>query len=148
MTKFQKSLVFTALLALPFTATQARDEAWIKAQKIDIQPTLRVTETEIPAGSTATTPGYPSTSGQTVPGSNMPSTGTPSTNMPYSNTPSTNTPSTNMPSTNMPSTNMPSTGMPSHDMPSGHMPSHDMPSGHMPSGGPAGTYPGGQPMPR
>jgi hypothetical protein len=43
---------------------------------------------------------------------------------------------------------MPSTGMPSHDMPSGHMPSHDMPSGHMPSGGPAGTYPGGQPMPR
>jgi hypothetical protein len=41
---------------MPFAAVQAAEsaaahEAWIKAQKIDIQPTLKVTETKIPADS-------------------------------------------------------------------------------------------------
>ncbi|RTZ44602.1 hypothetical protein EKL30_08535 [Candidimonas sp. SYP-B2681] len=69
MKTLNKALVIAALLAAPFAGAQAaRDqaahEAWIKAQKIDIQPTLRVTETEIPADSSATGSQMPGTSSQ------------------------------------------------------------------------------------
>lgn len=92
MKTLSRTLLITALLAAPFASVHAREnqsahEAWIKAQKIDIEPTLRITETEIPAGSTGATSGQ-GTTGST-PGTYMPSTGTtPSTNMPSSNMPS------------------------------------------------------------
>lgn len=61
-----KTLLLAALIAVPFTAAQAADEAWIRAQKIDIQPTLKITETEIPADSSATSATPPTSS---MPGS-------------------------------------------------------------------------------
>lgn len=92
-------LIAAALLVVPFASVQAREtsaqhEAWIKAQKIDIKPTITVTETQIPAGSE----GGASSQGSTAPasGSYMPSNNS--------------TPSSNMPSSNMPSSNMPSSG--------------------------------------
>jgi len=51
-----KTLLIAALLAAPFAAVQAHDDAarhraWIAAQKIDVQPTLTVKETQVPADS-------------------------------------------------------------------------------------------------
>jgi hypothetical protein len=48
--------LIAALLAAPFAAAQAHDDAarhraWIAAQKIDVQPTLTVKETQVPADS-------------------------------------------------------------------------------------------------
>ncbi len=58
MKTLNRTLLIAALLAAPFAGAQARDQAahdaWIKAQKIDIKPTLKVTETEIPADAGAT----------------------------------------------------------------------------------------------
>lgn len=98
MKTLSRTLLITALLAAPFASVHAREnqsahEAWIKAQKIDIKPTLRVTETEIPADSTGATSGQ-GTTGSTPGAYTQPGT----------------QPSTNMPSTNMPSSNMPSSG--------------------------------------
>ncbi len=87
MNTLSKTLLIAALAAAPFAGAQARDqsahEAWIKAQKIDIKPTLKVTETEIPADSAAgaanstTAPGGTGSQGSTYspssPSSNMPS---------------------------------------------------------------------------
>ncbi|WP_073107164.1 hypothetical protein [Pollutimonas bauzanensis] len=95
--------MIAALVAAPFAAAQARDqsahEAWIEAQKIDVQPTLKVTETQIPAdsatgasSSSTTAPGGTGANGSMseprAPSSNMPSSSggyapaAPSTNMP------------------------------------------------------------------
>lgn len=71
MKLLHKTLLVSLLLATPFAAVQAAESAahaaWIKAQKIDIQPTLKVTETKIPADSAG------SSSSQTnpPPGSSM-----------------------------------------------------------------------------
>lgn len=72
MKLLHKTLLVSLLLATPFAAVQAAESAaahaaWIKAQKIDIQPTLKVTETKIPADSVG------SSSSQTnpPPGSSM-----------------------------------------------------------------------------
>ena len=56
MKLLHRTLLVSLLLATPFAAVQAAESAaahaaWIKAQKIDIQPTLKVTETKIPADS-------------------------------------------------------------------------------------------------
>ncbi|HEU0228956.1 MAG TPA: hypothetical protein VFR20_00145 [Burkholderiaceae bacterium] len=56
MKQLYKTLLVSALLAAPFATvqaheTQAQHEAWIKAQKIDVQPTLTIKETTIPASS-------------------------------------------------------------------------------------------------
>lgn|GEM_PF-4858073 len=56
MKTVHKTLLIAALLAAPFAAAQAHDDAarhraWIAAQKIDIQPTLTVKETQVPADS-------------------------------------------------------------------------------------------------
>ncbi len=56
MKKLYATLFVSAMLASPLAtaATQKMShEAWIAAQKIDIPPTFKVTETKIPAGSTA-----------------------------------------------------------------------------------------------
>lgn len=118
MKTLSRTLLMTALLAVPFVSVQAREsqsahEAWIKAQKIDIKPTLKITETQIPAdsaGSSATNPGTGSTESTGSTGS------TPSTNMPSSNMPSSSggyAPSA--PST--PSTGMPQGGAPIYTHP-------------------------------
>ena len=78
MKTLHKVLLASAMLSLPFAAAQARSdqarhEAWLKAQKIDIKPTLKITETQIPAGTSATS--QPGTPGQT---GAMPSSGSPS----------------------------------------------------------------------
>ncbi len=80
MKTLHKILLTSAMLSLPLAAAharsdQARHEAWIKAQKIDIKPTLKITETEIPAGTSATST-RPGTAGQ--PGSSMPPSAAPS----------------------------------------------------------------------
>ncbi|HEY9281381.1 MAG TPA: hypothetical protein VIP51_15025 [Eoetvoesiella sp.] len=98
-----KILLVSILLATPFAAAQAQSsrashEAWIKAQKIDIQPTLKITETEIPAGSPATSTG-PGNTGTGTPGSQMPQPG--SAPVPDSQVPAYNTPATG-PSGNAP----------------------------------------------
>ncbi|TAL88335.1 MAG: hypothetical protein EPN46_06720 [Candidimonas sp.] len=54
MKKLYATLFVSAMLASPLAmaATQKMShEAWIAAQKIDIPPTIKVTETKIPAGS-------------------------------------------------------------------------------------------------
>lgn len=76
MKTMQKTLLITALLAAPFAAAQAHDDpaahqAWLERQKIDVQPTLEITETEIPADSAGTS--SPGTYRQ--PGAAMPATG-------------------------------------------------------------------------
>lgn len=53
-----KTLLCSVLIAVPMVAVQARDNdaahrAWIEAQKIDIQPTITIKESEIPADSAA-----------------------------------------------------------------------------------------------
>jgi hypothetical protein len=60
MKLFYKTLLISLLAATPFAAVQAAESAaahaaWIKAQKIDIQPTLKVTETKIPADAAGST---------------------------------------------------------------------------------------------
>ena len=54
MKQLYKTLLVSALLAAPFATVQAHEtqsqhEAWIKAQKIDVKPTLTIKETTIPA---------------------------------------------------------------------------------------------------
>jgi hypothetical protein len=76
----QKTLLISALLAVPFAAAQAHEtaaahEAWIKAQKIDVQPTLKVSETQIPADSAG------GSTGSSAPGTTMPSSSMPSSQM-------------------------------------------------------------------
>ncbi len=83
MKTMQKTLLITALLAAPLAAAQAqgdaaRHRAWIEAQKIDVQPTLTVKETEIPADSSTgqsqpMSPSYNTPAGQ-APSTNMPAT--------------------------------------------------------------------------
>ncbi|NYT62097.1 hypothetical protein H0A66_07160 [Alcaligenaceae bacterium] len=73
-------LITAALLAVPFASVQAREtpaqhEAWIKAQKIDIKPTLTVTETQIPAGTVSNQGSGTTEAGKYMPSSNMPSSG-------------------------------------------------------------------------
>ncbi|PLC51326.1 hypothetical protein CR159_03625 [Pollutimonas subterranea] len=80
-----KTLLLAALIAVPFTAVHAADEAWLRAQKIDIQPTLKITETEIPADSSASSPS-PSTTMPGTTGTQAPSTYQPS--MPSTTSPS------------------------------------------------------------
>src|SRR5690554_5375343 len=77
MKTMHRTILITALLAAPFAVAQAHDDAaahqsWLERQKIDIQPTLEITETEIPVGSSATT----TSPGMSNQGSSMPSTGT------------------------------------------------------------------------
>ena len=91
MKTMHKTLLITVLLAAPLAAAQAQGDAakhraWIEAQKIDVQPTLTVKETEIPAdsGAAQTQPMPPSY--------NTPATQAPSTNMPAA--PSTPSPDT------------------------------------------------------
>src|SRR3546814_6836505 len=62
MKTLHRTLLMAAMLAAPFAAAQAHEtdaahRAWLKAQQIDIKPTLTITETEIPAGSSATSTG-------------------------------------------------------------------------------------------
>ncbi|HWL30165.1 MAG TPA: hypothetical protein VNQ97_14785 [Burkholderiaceae bacterium] len=109
MKTVHKTCLIAAMLSLPLAAAQAHDSdaqhrAWLKAQQIDIQPTLKITETQIPAdGSTTTSPS-----------STTPSYGTPGSSMPSSNMPSSQMPSSQMPSTQSPSSGsyapMPSPG--------------------------------------
>lgn len=108
MKTVHKTLLIAAMLGLPLAAAQAHDNeaehrAWLKAQQIDIEPTLKITETQIPADGATTT----------APSSTMPSYGTPGASSPGSSMPSTQMPSTQMPSTQTPSTQMPSTQSPS-----------------------------------
>ncbi len=91
MKTLNKTILLAALMAVPFTAAHAADEAWLRAQKIDIQPTLRITETEIPADSAtgSTTPStttMPGTTGAQNPSTyqpSMPSTTSPSSSGGY-----------------------------------------------------------------
>lgn len=81
MNTLYKTLLVAALLATPFAAAQAQSsrtshEAWLKAQQIDIKPTLKITETTIPAGTPSTTPSA------SMPASNMPA---PAATMPSNN---------------------------------------------------------------
>src|SRR5690606_39347258 len=62
MKTLNKTLLLTAMLAMPLAVAQAHDDdaahrAWLKAQQIDIKPTLNIQETEIPAGSSGTSTG-------------------------------------------------------------------------------------------
>ncbi|NYT38640.1 hypothetical protein ERD78_16955 [Allopusillimonas soli] len=97
MKTLTKSLIIAAIMAAPFAAqaheTAAEHQAWIEAQKIDIQPTLKITETQIPAdqaGTNSSGTGYttPSTSGQTMPSTTMPSSDMSPSSMPPSSMPS------------------------------------------------------------
>jgi hypothetical protein len=88
MKTLNKTLLLTAMLAAPFAAAQAHDDdaahrAWLKAQQIDIKPTLNIQETEIPAGSSGTSTGTGMPAGNTSP--SMPSSPTaPPSTMPSS----------------------------------------------------------------
>jgi hypothetical protein len=98
MNTLHKTLLLAALLATPFAAAQAQSsraahEAWLKAQQIDIKPTLKITETTIPAGSSANAPN--ANPGSANPGSAMPADQMPSTPMPAGNA---STPAPAMPS--------------------------------------------------
>ena len=105
-----KTIFATALLALPFAAVHARDDGgahsrWLEAQKIDITPTLEISETQVPLDSSTgyTQPGatMPSNSGSTMPSSQVPPSGQPSgTYTPVM--PSTNTQPSTMPGNRMP----------------------------------------------
>ncbi|HUH60408.1 MAG TPA: hypothetical protein VL001_10055 [Candidimonas sp.] len=125
MKTLHKAILISTLLVTPFVNVQARDEAahraWIEAQKIDIKPTLEITETEIPADQAGAT------------NSQMPGAVSPTDTMP---TP--RMPSSNMPSSNMPSSNMPSSGGYEPAPPSGGT----MPQGSAPIESPLNTDPG------
>lgn len=62
MKTMQKTLLITALLLAPLAAAQAAQQsasehqAWIEAQKIDVQPTLTVKESQVPADSGTSQP--------------------------------------------------------------------------------------------
>ncbi|MFW7342986.1 hypothetical protein V0R37_15780 [Pollutimonas sp. H1-120] len=91
MKTLNKTLLLAALLAAPFAAAQAHDDeaahrAWLKAQQIDIKPTLRIEETEIPAGTSATSSGTGAPAGTQSPSSVTPSPSSPAA--PPSTTPS------------------------------------------------------------
>jgi outer membrane protein W len=63
-----KSLLVSALLATPFAAanaheSQAAHDAWVKAQKIDVQPTLSIKTTTIPASEAHTSDSSSGSSG-------------------------------------------------------------------------------------
>lgn len=98
MKTVHKTLLIAVMLGMPLAGAQAHDNdaqhrAWLKAQQIDIEPTLKITETQIPADGTTTT----------APSSTMPSYGTPGASSPGSSMPSTQMPSSQMPSTQSPS---------------------------------------------
>lgn len=86
MKTLHKTLLISALLVTPFVNVQARDDAahraWIEAQKIDIQPKLEITETEIPADQAT------GSTGSQMPGAVSPTDTMPSQQMPSSNMPS------------------------------------------------------------
>ncbi|MGB3291104.1 MAG: hypothetical protein WBA83_17690 [Burkholderiaceae bacterium] len=90
MKTWNKALMLTVLLAAPFAVAQAHDDgaahrAWLKAQQIDIKPTLTVKETEIPAGSAASSTGAPAGTNSTMPSSpSAPPSVTPSSSGTYS----------------------------------------------------------------
>ncbi|UYO94651.1 hypothetical protein [Pollutimonas sp. M17] len=89
MKTLHKKLLLTALLAAPFAAAQAHDDdaahrAWLKAQQIDIKPTLTIKETEIPAGSAASSTGTGSPAGTSAPSSMPASPSAPPSTMPSS----------------------------------------------------------------
>lgn len=79
---FHKTLLCSVLIITPIAVVQAHEteaqhQAWIRAQKIDIQPTITIKETQIPASSVPgsysqpVAPGAQSSGGQsgyTVPG--------------------------------------------------------------------------------
>jgi hypothetical protein len=123
MKTLHKTLLISALLVTPFVNVQARDEAahrsWIEAQKIDIKPTLEITETEIPADQASGSTNTP------MPGAVSPTDTMPTPQMP----------SSNMPSSNMPSSNMPSSGGYEPATPSGGT----MPQGSAPIESPMDT---------
>jgi hypothetical protein len=84
MKTVHKAFLIAAMLGLPLAAAQARQSdaehrAWLKAQQIDIKPTLKITETQIPADGTSTTSPSSTTPSYGTPGSSMPSTQMPST---------------------------------------------------------------------
>ena len=97
---FQKTLLCSALIIAPMAAAQAHDDAaahnsWLEAQKIDVEPTITIQETEIPADSATgapapgsyenpvspgvqpapTQPGQPVQPGYSTPNAPMPDTG-------------------------------------------------------------------------
>lgn len=80
MKTVHKAIFVAILLATPFAAAQARDNAahqrWLEAQKIDIKPTIKITETQIPADSAGSSSNYGAPATQ-APGASMPSSGTP-----------------------------------------------------------------------
>jgi hypothetical protein len=87
MKTVHKAFLIAAMLGLPLAAAQARQSdaehrAWLKAQQIDIKPTLKITETQIPADGTSTTSPSSTTPSYGTPGSSMPSSQMPSTQMP------------------------------------------------------------------
>lgn len=90
MKTLNKTLLLAALLATPFAAAQAHDNeaahrAWLKAQEIDIKPTLTIKETEIPADSSAMPAGAGAPAGTTSPSSpSAPPSTTPSSPGTYS----------------------------------------------------------------
>ena len=73
MKTLNKTLSLALLLAaVPLAAAQAQDEgaahqAWLKAQKIDIKPTLTIKETQIPADSVPGASGTAPASGTMAP---------------------------------------------------------------------------------
>ena len=98
MKTVHKTLLIAAMLGVPFAAAQAHDNeaehrAWLKAQQIDIKPTLNITETQIPADGTTTTTPSSTTPSYGTPGASSPGSSMPSTEMPSTQTPSTQTPS-------------------------------------------------------
>lgn len=94
---FHKTLLCSALIIAPMAAVQAHDDAaahnsWLEAQKIDIEPTITIQETEIPADSATgapapgsydnpvspgvqPAPAQPAQPGYTTPDATMPDTG-------------------------------------------------------------------------
>jgi hypothetical protein len=87
MKTVHKAFLIAAMLGLPLAAAQARQSdaqhrAWLKAQQIDVKPTLKITETQIPADGTSTTSPSSTTPSYGAPGSSMPSSQMPSTQMP------------------------------------------------------------------
>ena len=88
------TLFVAAMLASPYAVAapaqhKMSHEAWIAAQKIDIPPTIKMTETKIPAGSEASgstmphqMPSSTKMSTESMPANQMPSSGQPM-NMPH-----------------------------------------------------------------
>lgn len=113
-----KTILMSAILAIPFAATQAQAQtqahesaaahkAWIEAQKIDIKPTIHITETQIPAGSMT------NASGSGTPGMSAPSSAAPT---------GSSSDSMRMPSNRLPRATTPDTGYPTGNSRSGQTP--------------------------